>query len=151
MRLKTKIGATVALLIVLAVVYQTGSIPGTRVQRTTQDMPKAKHYQPNDDGRVYAVVQICWEPREAKGAPHTVIGPLDRGDTNVPAPACTAPYTRRGLVSPGDRVAIAWVINADTRAKVVRWRITIGNVPRMGGAEIRQSMLNACIVGTPPC
>lgn len=148
---KAKGVAAVVGIAALAVAYQAGAVPGLRQQRTTQDLPRAKTYRANPDGRVYAVVQVCWEPSDAVGALHTILGPLDRGDTNVSAPTCAKPYARRGLVSPGDRVAVAWVLNAESRAKVVRWRITIDNVPRMGGNETKQSMLNACIVGTPPC
>jgi hypothetical protein len=151
--LKAKAGtaATVAGLLLLAGAYQAGKIPGTYTHRTTQgEMPKAKHV-PLKDGRAYATVQICWQPRGILGSPHTVVGRLDRGDTNVSAPSCAEPYTRGGRVDPGDRVAVAWVINAGEKAQFIRWRITINNVQRMGGTETKQSMLNACIVGVPPC
>jgi hypothetical protein len=144
------IGAAVAVALLLGVTVQVGKAP--RTARTTATLARPKSYKANDDGRVYAVIQICWEPRGAKGAPHTIIGPLDRGDINVMAPSCESPYTRRGLVSPGDRVAVAWVIYPDTRARVVRWRITLNNVERMGDMyATEQNALHACIVGTPPC
>lgn len=148
MKLKTA-GVCLVSIIVLSGGYQVAQTVSR--ERTSATMPKAKNYPANPDGRVYAVVQLCWEPGQVLGAPHVVIGPLDRGETNVKAPRCASPWTRRGLVSVGDRVAVAWVMNAETPARVIRWRITIAGVERMGGNDKRQHALNACIVGTPPC
>lgn len=139
---------TLATLGVLAIAYQAGTVV---VHRTSQNMPPAK--QPTGrDGRVYATVQLCWEPAAtAQGAPHAVLGPLDRGETNVSIASCGRPWARKGLVSMGDRVAVAWVMNAEAPARVVRWRITLNKRERMGGNASAQHQLNACVVGIPPC
>lgn len=152
MKLKsaTIVGGAVGIAL-LAAGVQAGKTPIPRTSRTTQVMPKPKQLKPNTDGRTYAVIQLCWEPATSVGSPHIVIGPLDRGVTNLSAPVCTDPWIRKGLVSVGDRVALAWVMNAEARAKIVRWRITLNNRMRMEGADEAQSKLYACVVGTPPC
>ena len=148
--MKLKTGAvSLATLGVLILAYQAGTVV---THRTTSNMPAPKHAAPNADGRVRAVVQLCWEPAgTAKGAPHAVLGPLDRGETNVSIGSCNKPWARTGLVGPGDRVAVAWVMNADAPARVIRWRITVNNRQRMGGNETAQHKLLACVVGQPPC
>jgi hypothetical protein len=138
-----------ATLLVFGLAYQAGTIV---THRTTQNMPTPKNAAPAPDGRVYAVVQLCWEPAgTAKGSPHAVLGPLDRGETNVSIGSCSKPWQRKGLVGEGNRVALAWVMNAEAPARVVRWRITLNNRQRMGGNETAQHRLFACVVGTPPC
>lgn len=121
-----------------------------RQPNTTMTMPRPKSYPPNADGRVYAVIQLCWRPAQVKGAVHYIIGSIDQAliADNLD---CRVPFQRKGLVSNGDRLAIAWAVDPGQSLRMVHYRFTINGHPAMDGEDMASSKLYACIVGTPPC
>jgi hypothetical protein len=146
-RLKTA-AAGIATLVVLAGGYQMAQ--SVSRERTSAAMPKPKYFA-GRDGREYAIIQLCWEPRTSRAATQITIGPYERGEDSLHAPSCGAPWTRKGLVRAGDKVVLAWSAVGAEPIRVVRWRITIGRTERMGGNDQRQQALYACVVGVPPC
>lgn len=148
--MKTRTAAHTFLVGVLLLAGYAAMNTVTREPRTTNTMPKPKHLAPNADGRVYAVVQLCWRPAEERGTVHYVIGPIDRVD-GVFNLDCREPFQRKGLVSNGDRVAISWAMGPDTTLRGVKYRITINNRTAMEGEDPRTTKLYGCIVGVPPC
>lgn len=121
-----------------------------RQPNTTLTMPAPKHLAPNADGRVYAVIQVCWRPSQVSGSVAYTIGPINQA-TAGDGLDCRAPLLRKGLVSNGDRVAVGWMVDPGQALRMVHYRITINNRQAMDGEDRATTKLYACIVGVPPC
>lgn len=124
--------AVIGLAVVVAVLFGLNAVGMNIVGRdgrhenTVLRMPKAKHVSPNADGRTYAVIQICWRPGSIVGSLAYRIGSIDQTDEPT-SPACMTPYTRKGLVSPGDLVAMHWAFEHVNAIRGISVRITVNN------------------------
>lgn len=122
-----------AVVVVLGVLALAADASGMHIfgptgqrQNTTLSMPKAKHVAPNADGRTYAVIQICWRVAEEPGTVDYRIGAISKTEGPMESD-CRLPFTRKGLVSPGDQVAVHWSFEPTNALRGVIARITVNN------------------------
>lgn len=130
----------------LQAVPDTGSRPSS-----SRDMAKPRKYK-LQDGRAVVVLQLCWYPADrAQVSVGWSLGAAGESVDHVGPPLnCQTPWQRKGVLDPGQRVALGWTVAVGPISKI-KYRVTVNNRTRIEGDETAGMRMYACIIGRPPC